>query len=113
LTPLRIFIWNVSHGLAVSFLTPNGRLLAYDAGRSETFSPLATLGSNGHSQLDCFVLSHPHADHLRDIDSLIALRPAMIWRRHVRESRVRQAARPGLEASVVDRYERQLDHVYT
>jgi competence protein ComEC len=113
LTPLSICIWNVSHGLAVSFLTPNGRLLAYDAGRSETLSPLATLGSNGHSQLDCFVLSHPHADHLRDIDALITLRPAMIWRRHVGESRVRQAARPGLEASVIDRYERELDHVHT
>ncbi len=112
MAPFSICIWNVSHGVAVSLLTPNGRLVAYDAGRSDTFSPLALVGSNGHSQLDCFVLSHPHADHLRDIDALVALRPAMIWRRRVGESRVRRAARPGLEASVVERYERELDHVY-
>lgn len=109
---LGIYIWDVSHGLAVTLVTPNGRLVAYDAGRSDSFSPLEWLAANGHSQLDCFVLSHPHADHLRDIEAVIALRPAMIWRRHIAETRIRQAARPGAEASVVDRYERVLDHVY-
>jgi beta-lactamase superfamily II metal-dependent hydrolase len=109
---LDIYIWNVSHGLAVSLVTPNGRLVAYDAGRSDTFSPLAWLASRGHSRLDCFVLSHPHADHLRDIDWVMRLKPALLWRPRVPEPRVREAARPGLEESVVDRYERELDRAY-
>jgi glyoxylase-like metal-dependent hydrolase (beta-lactamase superfamily II) len=68
-----MIIWNVAHGLAVTLITPNQRLIAYDAGRSEDLSPLTELERAGWSQLDYFFLSHPHADHLRDIDALIRM----------------------------------------
>lgn len=111
---ISLTIWNVSHGLAVTVRTPTGRIVVYDAGRSESFSPLATLATAaGLRSVDCFVLSHPHADHLRDVDALVALTPTMLWRRHVAERRIREAAAPGLEEGVVDRYEIALDRRYT
>ncbi len=110
---LGIYIWDVSHGLAVTIVTPYKRVLAYNAGRSATFSPLQMLSGIGVIWLDCFVLSHPHPDHLRDIDALIALRPLLLWRRKLPKERIREGAEPGREESVVDRYQRELDHVYT
>ena len=110
---LGIYIWDVSHGLAVTIVTPYKRVLAYNAGRSPTFSPLQMLSGIGVIWLDCFVLSHPHPDHLRDIDALIALRPLLLWRRKLPKERIREGAEPGREESVVDRYQRELDHVYT
>ena len=73
---LKIIVWNVAHGLAITLITPNQRLIAYDAGRSEDLSPLTELMRAGWNQLDYFFLSHPHADHLRDIDALIKDAPA-------------------------------------
>jgi beta-lactamase superfamily II metal-dependent hydrolase len=108
---LKIIIWNVSHGLAVTLVTPNQRLIAYDAGRSEDLSPLTELMRAGWSRLDYFFLSHPHADHLRDIDALVRMRPRTMWRPRPPERQIREAAHGALEESVVDRYESELDQV--
>jgi competence protein ComEC len=109
---LEIYIWNVLHGLAVTIVTPNRKLVAYDAGRSEAFSPLGYLKSRGWERLDYFFLSHPHADHLRDIESLVALAPRTIWRPRPPEQQIREAAHGVVEEKIVDRYERELDQRY-
>ena len=109
---LEIVIWNVSHGLAVTIVTPNRKLVACDAGRSEWFSPLTYLERLGWTQLDYFFLSHPHADHLRDIDALVRLRPKAIWRPKPPERQIREAATSALEEGIVDRYEEAFDRTY-
>jgi len=109
---LKIIIWNVAHGLAVTLITPNQRLIAYDAGRSEDLSPLTELERAGWKQLDYFFLSHPHADHLRDIDALIRMSPRTVRRPRPPERQIREAANGALEEGVVDRYEREIDQTY-
>lgn len=96
----------------MTLITPNQRLIAYDAGRSEDLSPLTELERAGWKQLDYFFLSHPHADHLRDIDALIRMSPRTVRRPRPPERQIREAANGALEEGVVDRYEREIDQTY-
>jgi beta-lactamase superfamily II metal-dependent hydrolase len=76
---LRIIIFNVEHGFCAFIRTPNDYTLLIDCGATETFSPIKYILENELSGvtkyngkwLTKFVLSHPHDDHLSDIDRLI------------------------------------------
>ena len=115
---LELIIWNVEHGLAVSIFTPQSllappRVIAYDAGRSDDFSPLVWVRDQRQvKQLDAFVLSHPHADHLRDLPALMQIPPKVVWRPLPAASMIREAAHGALEETVIDAYERDIDQVY-
>lgn len=78
---LEITIWNVEHGSAMHAMTPNGRHIIMDAGRSRDFSPAQWLKLQ--YQVDrphLFTLSHPDADHIDDIQSVAALNPQVFIR---------------------------------
>lgn len=84
---LRVIIFHVEHGFCGFVKSPNDYTLLIDCGSSETFSPIkyiienelyGTKEYNAH-KLTKFVLSHPHDDHLSDIERLISdLKPAII-----------------------------------
>lgn len=70
---LEVRIWNVEHGSAAFLQTPHGRTVAFDAGRSDDFSPAEHLKSNyeafrdPHSRRDQLFVSHPDQDHINDL----------------------------------------------
>lgn len=73
-------IWKVQHGSAAFMQTPSRRNILFDAGRSDLFSPAKHLASR-IPQLDAFILSHPHADHIQDLPNVLKhIKPKSIWR---------------------------------
>lgn len=77
-----IWVFNVGRGLSVFIRTPNNHGILYDLGSSDEFSPLDFLGENiipyiskyqtngKDTQLAQVIISHPHADHITEIDKL-------------------------------------------
>jgi beta-lactamase superfamily II metal-dependent hydrolase len=66
---LKILIHNVGHGHAIHAITPANELVVIDLGSSADYSPLGSLPLD-RKTIDFLVLSHPHADHLSEIDKL-------------------------------------------
>ena len=86
---LRIMIFDVEHGFCAFVRSPNGYGLLIDCGRSEGFSPVKYILQNEISSLRKFngfnlaqfILTHPHDDHLNDVEALARdLRPAIMVR---------------------------------
>jgi len=83
---LEFVFWDVQHGSACYIKTPNDRHIVVDLGigsygSNKRFSPLYHLHSNyGVKQLDLAIITHPHRDHLDDIDNLVALNPLSLKR---------------------------------
>jgi glyoxylase-like metal-dependent hydrolase (beta-lactamase superfamily II) len=112
--PAGAYLWSVAHGLAASIFTSNGRWIGYDAGRSEDWSPIDyqrrawKLG-----RMDLFVLSHAHADHLRDIDALVDAHPRLVLRPTAATTTMLREAKTAVAKSVVEEYEDEIDDKYT
>ena len=73
---VKIFIYDVDHGLCSSVIDSSGNVLLVDCGRGRNFSPIKHIaGELGVSlqtlSIDLFVLSHPHGDHIEDISNLL------------------------------------------
>ncbi len=80
-----IWVFNTGRGLAVAIRLPHNIGLVYDLGSSEDFSPAffiaehivprltpyKTLGSKEGSPIAQCVLSHPHADHVTELDAIL------------------------------------------
>lgn len=69
---LKIIIWNVAHGNAISIITPNKTRIVQDLGAngSNDFSPI--LYSHNHkkyavNKYHALIITHPHRDHIDDI----------------------------------------------
>lgn len=73
---LEFTFWDVQHGNATHIRTPNGRNVVIDLGDGEgtllttRFSPLKALADEGVADIDKLVITHPHRDHLDDIDNI-------------------------------------------
>ena len=84
---LNILVFNVDHGFCSFLHSPNGYGLLYDCGRGTYFSPIRYIQQNiplvpfEDRQLAKLVISHPHDDHIEDIDRLISELPPKIIRR--------------------------------
>ena len=96
-----VFIFDVDHGFAGLVVTPTGHGLMIDCGRhSSGFSPASWIRDNislrpfDGKPLAGLVITHPHNDHIEDIDNLFGtptvaqmilgktpLRPARVWGR--------------------------------
>lgn len=83
-------IFNVGRGLCVAIRTPNNYLIMIDCGRSEDFSPVRDclyLNRQYYTTykdhyLTELIITHPHLDHLADIENITEfLSPGIIWRR--------------------------------
>lgn len=86
---LYVWIFNTGRGLSVCVRFPHNIGLLYDLGASDDFSPAQFVRKNIASKLtkykDCSVaqtvISHPHADHILEIEAIHAgtsLCPALI-----------------------------------
>jgi beta-lactamase superfamily II metal-dependent hydrolase len=102
---LQMAVFNVGRGLCVAFITPNRYLILVDCGSSEDFSPVrllrdcqtnSVLGQGrlaftpwANADLAYFMITHPHSDHISDIENLRTLlkpsiiihRPDLDWQR--------------------------------
>lgn len=84
----KVIIFNVEHGLCAFVKSPTGRTLLIDCGKATRFSPIKYIADNELS--DCvdegkflftqFIVSHPHGDHLEDIERLKLYPPRIIYR---------------------------------
>ncbi len=102
---LQMAVFDVGRGLCVAFITPNRYLILVDCGNSDDFSPVrllrdcqthSALGAGrlaftpwANADLAYFMITHPHSDHLSDIENLHTLlkpsiiihRPDLDWQR--------------------------------
>jgi len=96
---LEAVFWDVQHGSAAYFKTPNNTHIVQDLGTGSlangdsSFSPLQHLKSHyGVAQLDFVIITHPHRDHLDDIFSFDDLSPRVLLRpKHLTEQEIRDA----------------------
>jgi len=80
-------LWDVEYGNATYIKTPNGRNIVQDLGvgaiktGSATFSPLLYLKNNMKiDHLDEVIITHPHADHIKDILNFDIFTPQILNR---------------------------------
>jgi beta-lactamase superfamily II metal-dependent hydrolase len=109
--PLQIIFYDVEHGSSAYLRTPNGKNIVIDLGvgsykrSSETFSPLGHLWHKyGIRHLDYVIITHPHRDHLDDIDNFNAFNPGVLWTpRHLTDEEIR-TGNQRREGAIVERF---------
>ena len=84
---LYLKVWDVKYGNAAYIKTPNGKNIVQDLGigtlktGAATFSPLLFLKNNMKvNRLDEVIITHPHADHLKDILNFDTFNPEVLNR---------------------------------
>jgi len=90
MTAMRVWIFDVEHGSAAFVRAPSGETLMVDCGRRADFSParfiyqneLSAAEQSAAQRLSKFVVSHPHDDHIEDIDTFISLLPPRVLQRY-------------------------------
>jgi beta-lactamase superfamily II metal-dependent hydrolase len=90
---LKIFVHDVGHGHSIHAFTPNGQVVVVDLGCSSQFSPLEWLRKKTNT-IDSLIISHPHGDHIDEIERLSAhgFTVRQLWRpRWLTEEDVRKA----------------------
>ena len=108
---LYLRLWDVQHGCAAYVKTPNGKNVVQDLGVGafktglETFSPLLFLkNSMKIDQLDEVIITHPHAEHIKDIWNFDTLNPKVLYRpKHLTEAEIFAANRTE-DRELVDKY---------
>lgn len=70
---LELYVFNVGHGLSIALVEyPEKYVSLIDLGSSESFSPYNYLTEKLQLHPDILYITHPHGDHISDIDSLIS-----------------------------------------
>lgn len=70
--PTTITIWDVEHGVSILVKTPNQKNVILDCGASPNFSPAIYLYFDLKvRRIDYLVISHPHEDHIHDLDNFL------------------------------------------
>jgi competence protein ComEC len=90
-------VYDVQHGSASYMKTPSGKHIMFDLGTgsikdsTRTFSPLLHLKNKwGVTQMDKVVITHPHRDHIDDIDNFDEVSPRVLLRpKHLTEAEIR------------------------
>lgn len=108
---LYIRVWDVQRGSAAYIRTPNGKNIVQDLGVGSlktgviTFSPLLFIRDKMKvDQLDEVIITHPHGDHICDIDNFDTLNAQALYRpEHLTESEI-MASNRGEDATVVRKY---------
>jgi len=74
LEKLILIVHNVGQGLAVSFIEyPSKYVTHIDLGADVYHSPLGYLSSEYHVYPDIVYITHPHADHLTEVEEVLGL----------------------------------------
>ena len=76
---LKILIWDVGHGSSVSVQAPNQQVLMLDCAVNPYtgFSPIKST-QRRWGRIDLLIVSHPHIDHISDIDNISYYEPPML-----------------------------------
>ena len=98
---LYLKLWDVKYGNAAYIKTPNGKNIVQDLGIGvlkaglETFSPLLFLkNSMKIDKLDEVIITHPHADHIKDIFNFDSFTPEVLNRpKHLTKTEIIAANR--------------------
>jgi competence protein ComEC len=108
---VKFIFWDVQHGLATYFKTPNNKHIVIDLGTgsyrdsNQEFSPLLHLKNEWNvNRLDGVIITHPHRDHIDDIFNLMGLNPVALfcpW--HLSEDEVKSGNRQ-LDFEKIDKY---------
>lgn len=117
---LEIVVWDVQHGNAIYMKTPNGKHFMFDIGtgsyeQGKEFSPLKQLKYKYRvNRLDYLVISHPHADHISDINNLfdLSLKPEVLHRPKNIDPDIIKGSNQSQYSDLVNRY-LELDRSYT
>jgi beta-lactamase superfamily II metal-dependent hydrolase len=81
----RLIIFDVDHGFCAFVKSPTGQTLMIDCGRKEPFSPVVYLIENelNGARLTQLIVSHPHDDHIDDIEYVTSKLPPLILQRQL------------------------------
>ena len=116
---VKIAIWNVEHGNAVSILTPNKKRIIKDLGANfnTQFSPISYLQSKYKvKKIDTLIVTHPHRDHIDDITSFMDFGFHEELRHFVRPMKIDRAHLTGLLTSynkvVREKDQNKYDHYF-
>lgn len=80
---MRMIVWDVKKGNAISFQLPNGRVVMVDCGASDDCSPVSELHNKcGVDTIHELIVTHPHADHMADLETIRNLKmgPTVLYR---------------------------------
>jgi len=86
---LRMIVFDVQHGFCAFLKSPTGHTLMIDCGKGDEFSPAeyilenevnGTVRYKGY-KLTKLIISHPHDDHIEDIETISTKFPPAILRR--------------------------------
>ena len=80
---MRMIVWNVKRGNAISLHLPNGKTVMVDCGNSDDFSPIRKLNRDFKiKKIDWLVITHPHTDHMADLAEIqsLGMDPAVLTR---------------------------------
>ncbi len=84
---MRLWVFDVGRGLCIAVRSPNGYLCVVDCGNSDEFSPIKWLSTQVWTRHEGYklteiIITHPHFDHIADIENVsILMPPFMIVRR--------------------------------
>lgn len=91
----KFVFWDVQHGHATYVKSPNDRHIVVDLGtgsfsNGESFSPLEHLYRHYDvPQIDYGIVTHPHLDHIDDIENFDAMKPKAFCRpNHIPDEKV-------------------------
>lgn len=71
---LELILFNVGQGLSVALIEhPENYVTVVDMGSEEDFSPLFYLTAQRNLRADILYVTHPHGDHLSDVETALAL----------------------------------------
>lgn len=110
MSAVNMIFWDVQHGNATYIQTPNNKRVVIDlgvgdySGQNESFSPLVKLWNMGIRKLNHVVITHPHLDHIDDIDNFYLLLPSLLTTpRHIPDEHIRSNVRES-DKSKFDKY---------
>src|SRR5690348_15154746 len=86
---MRVIVFDVQHGFCAFVKSPTGHGMLIDCGRGDAFSAvkyvidheLPTCAPHDGKRLTALLISHPHDDHIADIERLVKLCPPSILHR--------------------------------
>ncbi len=90
----RVIVFDVEHGFCAFVKSPTGRTLMIDCGRKAKFSPAIYVLQNelGGTRLTELVVSHPHDDHIEDVETISSrVEPEILYRQQYDWEQVKQA----------------------